>query len=112
MNNFVQYTPTRIIFGKDTEKEVGPQIKKEGGSKVFIVYGGGSAVRSGLLDRVTDSITSAGLTCQTFGGVKPNPTLAHAEEGRQKAVEFGADYILGVGGGSVIDTAKAASRIQ
>ena len=110
MNNFVQYTPTRIIFGKDTEKEAGPQIKKEGGSRVFIVYGGGSAVKSGLLDRVTASIAEAGLECQTFGGVKPNPTLDHAEEGRRKAIEFGADYILGVGGGSVIDTAKAIAH--
>jgi len=110
MNNFVQYTPTRIIFGRDTEKEAGPQIRKEGGSKVFIVYGGGSAVRSGLLARVTDSIEQAGLSCMTFGGVKPNPTLVHAEEGRKMAVDFGADYVLGVGGGSVIDTAKAIAH--
>ena len=110
MNNFVQYAPTRVVFGKGTETQAGDLIKADGGSRVFVVYGGGSAVKSGLLDRVTKSIEDAGLTAMTYGGVKPNPTLAHAEEGVRQAVAFGADYILGVGGGSVIDTAKAIAH--
>ena len=110
MNNFVQYTPTKVVFGKGTEMQAGELIKADGGSRVFVVYGGGSAVKSGLLGRVTKSIEDAGLAAMTYGGVKPNPTLAHAEEGVRQAVEFGADYILGVGGGSVIDTAKAIAH--
>ena len=110
MNNFVQYTPTKVVFGKGTEMQAGDLIKADGGSRVFVVYGGGSAVKSGLLGRVTKSIEDAGLAAMTYGGVKPNPTLAHAEEGVRQAVEFGADYILGVGGGSVIDTAKAIAH--
>ena len=110
MNNFVQYAPTRVVFGKGTETQAGDLIKADGGSRVFVVYGGGSAVKSGLLGRVTKSIEDAGLISMTYGGVKPNPTLAHAEEGVRMAVEFGADYILGVGGGSVIDTAKAIAH--
>lgn len=110
MNNFTYYSPTRIVFGKATENQVGELIRKDGGSRVFIVYGGGSAVKSGLLDRVVKSIEEAGLVCTSFGGAKPNPTLAHAEEGRKRSIEFGSDYILGVGGGSVIDTAKAIAH--
>ena len=106
MQNFVFYAPTEIIFGKDTELKAAQAVKKWGGSKVFIVYGGGSVVRSGLLERVTKTLDGAGLEHMEFGGVKPNPRLAHAEEGVRKAVEFGADFVLAVGGGSVIDTAK------
>ncbi len=110
MNNFTYYSPTRIVFGRDTEKQAGSLIKKDGGSRVFIVYGGGSCVRSGLLDRVTASLDEAGLAWETFGGAKPNPTLAHAREGVKKSIAFGSDYVLGVGGGSVIDTAKAIAH--
>ena len=106
MQNFVFYAPTEIIFGKDTELKVADAVKKWGGSRVFIVYGGGSVVRSGLLDRVKDTLANAGIEHTEFGGVKPNPRLAHAEEGVKKAAEFGADFVLAVGGGSVIDTAK------
>ncbi|MBQ1922400.1 MAG: iron-containing alcohol dehydrogenase, partial [Lachnospiraceae bacterium] len=63
MNNFTYYSPTRIVFGKGTENQVGELIRKDGGSRVFIVYGGGSAVKSGLLDRVVKSIEEAGLVC-------------------------------------------------
>ena len=110
MNNFTYYAPTRVIFGRDTECETGNAVKEAGGSRVFIVYGGGSVVRSGLLERVEKSLADAGIAYESFGGVKPNPTAEHAEEGRAKAEAFGADFILGVGGGSVIDTSKAIAH--
>ena len=110
MQNFVQYTPTEVIFGRGTENQTGAEVKKWGGSRVFLVYGGGSAVRSGLIGRVEQSLTEAGIAYEEFGGVKPNPRLAFAEEGVQKALTFGADFILAVGGGSAIDTAKAIAH--
>ena len=110
MENFVQYAPTEVIFGKGTENQTGEEVKKWGGSRVLLVYGGGSAVRSGLIGRVEQSLTEAGLAYEAFGGVKPNPRLAFAEEGVQKALTFGADFILAVGGGSAIDTAKAIAH--
>lgn len=110
MKNFVQYAPTEVIFGKGTENQTGEEVKKWGGSRVLLVYGGGSAVRSGLIGRVEQSLTEAGIAYEEFGGVKPNPRLAFAEEGVQKALTFGADFILAVGGGSAIDTAKAIAH--
>lgn len=110
MDNFVQYAPTEVIFGKGTENQTGEEVKKWGGSRVLLVYGGGSAVRSGLIGRVEQSLTEAGIAYEEFGGVKPNPRLAFAEEGVQKALTFGADFILAVGGGSAIDTAKAIAH--
>lgn len=106
MQSFVQYTPTEIVFGKETEKQVGKEIKKWGGSRVLIVYGGGSVVRSGLLDTVKAQLEKENLAYDEIGGVKPNPLLSLAEDGVKKACTFGADFILAVGGGSVIDTAK------
>ena len=110
MQNFVQYAPTEVIFGRDTERETGASVKKWGGSRVLLVYGGGSAVRSGLIGRVEESLKEQGIQWQEFGGVKPNPRLAFAEEGVKKALEFQADFILAVGGGSAIDTAKAIAH--
>lgn len=110
MENFVQYAPTEVIFGKGTENQTGEEVKKWGGSRVLLVYGGGSAVRSGLIGRVEQSLTEAGIAYEEFGGVKPNPRLAFAEKGVQKALAFGADFILAVGGGSAIDTAKAIAH--
>lgn len=110
MHSFTQYTPTRIVFGKETEKQVGNLAKQQGASKVFVVYGGGSVIKSGLLDRVTASLQEAGLAFTTVGGVKPNPRLSFAREAVEKSKEFGADFILAVGGGSVIDTAKAVAH--
>lgn len=110
MENFVQYAPTEVIFGKGTENQTGEEVKKWGGSRVLLVYGGGSAVRSGLIGRVEQSLTESGIAYEEFGGVKPNPRLAFAEEGVQKALTFGADFILAVGGGSAIDTAKAIAH--
>lgn len=107
MQNFVQYTPTEIVFGKETEVKTGELVKRWGGTKVMIVYGGNSAVRSGLLGRVEKSLAKEGITYICLGGVKPNPRLALAEEGVKRAAEEQVDFILAVGGGSVIDTAKA-----
>ena len=109
MKNFVQYAPTEIVFGKDAEKEAGRLAKKWGGDKVLIVYGGGSVKKSGLLDRVKAELADAGVAFQELGGVKPNPRLGLVREGVKMAVDLGADLILAVGGGSVIDTAKAVA---
>ncbi len=110
MQNFIQYTPTKVYFGKDTEHAIGSYVKEIQKSRVFIVYGGGSVVRSHLLDRVTASLEAEGIAFEAFGGVKPDPTLAHAREGVKQAIAFHADLILAVGGGSVIDTAKAIAH--
>lgn len=110
MQAFTHYTPTEIVFGKASEDRVAELAKKYHGSRVFVVYGGGSVVKSGLLGRVTGTLEAAGLKVETISGVKPNPRLDFAREAVQKAVEFQADLILAVGGGSVIDTAKAVSH--
>lgn len=110
MQAFSFYSPTEVVFGRDTENKTGELVRKYRGSRVFVVYGGGSVVRSGLLDRVTAALDAAGLAWQTFGGAKPNPTLSHAREGVAKAVEFQADFVLAVGGGSAIDTAKGIAH--
>ena len=110
MDNFMYHAPTRVVFGRDTELETGKLIANEGGSRVFLVYGGGSCVKSGLLARIESSLGQAGLAYLEFGGAQPNPTLRHAEEGVRKALEFGADFILAVGGGSAIDTAKGIAH--
>ena len=107
MLDFEQYMPTRVIFGKGVENKTGKTIAGLGGSRVLIVYGGGSVLRSGLMKRSEDSLEADGLAYMEFGGAQPNPLLSHALEGMEKGREFGADFILAVGGGSAIDTAKA-----
>ena len=84
MHGFTQYTPTRIIFGKETQKQAGELAKSLKASKVFVVYGGGSVVRSGLLDEVIASLEEAGLEYMTVGGVKPNPRLSFARQAIQQ----------------------------
>ena len=106
MKEFVQYMPTKVVFGRDTEKETGRLVKESGASRVLVIYGGGSAVRSGLLFRVEESLKEYGIVYEELSGVKPNPGLSLAREGVKKASSFGADLILAVGGGSVIDCAK------
>ena len=107
MQAFTFHSPTLVLFGPDTELQAGPQVRRFGGSRALVVYGGGSAVKSGLLDRVQASLAEAGVACRVLGGVRPNPLLSFAQEGVRQAQEFGADFVLGVGGGSVLDTAKA-----
>ena len=107
MKNFTLYTPTRIVFGKEVEKETGRLAKEQGASKVLIVYGGGSIIKSVLLKSVQKSLQKEGIAYTELAGVKPNPRMSLAREGVEKAISFGADLILAVGGGSSIDTAKA-----
>lgn len=107
MNSFTFYSPTEFCFGRDRENEAGQLCVKYGAHRVLIVYGGGSAVRSGLLDRVKASLDEAGLPHCEMGGVKPNPTDPKVREGLALAKDFGADFLLAVGGGSVIDTTKS-----
>ena len=109
MDNFRFHTPTEVVFGKGVEKNTGALAAKHG-KRALIVYGKGSVVKSGLLARVMQSLKDAGLECEAFGGAQPNPTLSHAEEGVQKALDFRADIIIGVGGGSAIDTAKGIAH--
>lgn len=107
MLNFEFELPTRIFFGRGMEEKAGEEIKKRGGNKILILYGGGSAVKSGLLERICQSLSGAGLTYVLLGGVKPNPRLSKVREGIELAREEKVDYLLAVGGGSVIDSAKA-----
>ena len=107
MNPFQFYLKTEVVFGCGSRKKTAGLVKKHGGSRVLVVYGGGSCVKSGLLQAVTDDLTVQGILYETFGGAQPNPRLSHAREGVKKARSFGADLILAIGGGSTIDTAKA-----
>lgn len=107
MNNFVFYSPAEFVFGKNTEVQVGALARKYGAQKVMIVYGGGSVVRSGLLDRVKQSLQEAGVAYCEMGGVQPNPIDGKVYEGIQLCRREQVDMMLPVGGGSVIDTAKA-----
>ena len=109
MNDFKYCAPTEVLFGRDAENKTG-ELAARYGSRALLVYGKESAVKSGLLDRVAASLEKAGVACARFGGAQANPTLAHAEEGVEKARELGADLIIGIGGGSAIDTAKAIAH--
>ena len=110
MQAFTFHTPTEIVFGKNAEDQTGKLVRKYGASKVLVVYGGGSVVKSGLLKKVIKQIEAESIACLEFGGVKPNPLLSHAREGVQAAIKFGANLILAVGGGSAIDAAKAIAH--
>ncbi len=107
MDNFTFYSPTYFAFGKDTENAVGGYVRRFGGSKVLIHYGGGSVLRSGLLDRVKASLDGEGISYVLLGGVMPNPRSGLVYEGIELCRREGVDFILAVGGGSTIDSAKA-----
>ncbi len=107
MLNFNFCSPTEFVFGKGRENETGHYVKKYGGSKVLLHYGGGSAVRSGLLDRVKTSLTENGIAFVELGGVKPNPRDTLVYEGIELCRREQVDFILAVGGGSSIDSSKA-----
>ena len=106
MNNFYYWSRTKIHFGKNTEQNVG-KLMKELGKKVLLVYGGGSIKKTGLYDTVTKALESEGLEWVELSGVQPNPRLSKAHEGIDLCRKERVDCILAVGGGSVIDTAKA-----
>lgn len=106
-NNFTYYSPTRVVFGRDTHLQVGSLCRNEGAGKVLIHYGGSSAVRSGLLEQIKQSLDEAGIPHTELGGVVPNPHLELVYEGIALCKKEGVDFILAVGGGSVIDSAKA-----
>lgn len=108
MINFDFFTPTKILFGAGRESEVGKQVAAFGGHKVMIIYGkkGGHIETSGLLDRVHKSLSDAGLSYVDLNGVVPNPRLSLVKEGIRIGRAEGVDFLLPIGGGSVIDTAK------
>ena len=107
MVNFEYYTPTKVVFGKDAESQTGELLKEFGATKVLVHYGSNSAKRSGLLDRICGSLDKAGIPYVTLGGVVPNPRLSLVYEGMELCKKEGVDFLLAVGGGSVIDSAKA-----
>lgn len=107
MDSFSFYSPTEFVFGRDAEDKCGKYVKKHGGSKVLLHFGGGSVVRSGLLDRVKASLDAEGVAYVELGGVQPNPRDVKVYEGIDICRKEGIDFILAVGGGSTIDSAKA-----
>lgn len=107
MKDFIYYAPTKVIFGKESEKKTGALIREQGCKKVLIHYGGESAKKSGLLDRVIQSLREVNTACVLLGGVVPNPRLSLVYEGIELCRKEQVDFILAVGGGSVIDSAKA-----
>ena len=107
MKDFNYYAPTRVVFGRESEARLPELVKQYGGTKVLIHYGGGSARRYGLLDKVEQMLNDAGIDFVELGGVVPNPLLSKVKEGIGLCCREGVDFILAVGGGSVIDSAKA-----
>lgn len=107
MNNFNFYSPTFFVFGKERENEAGKYVKRFGGSNVLIHYGGGSVIKSGLLDRVKASLTAEDITFSELGGAQPNPRSGLVYQGVELCKRDKIDFVLAVGGGSVIDSAKA-----
>lgn len=107
MENFKFYAPTYFAFGKDSEKQTGELVKRFGGSKVLIHYGGGSIKRNGVFDAVVASLKVAGIPFVELGGVRPNPRSGLVYEGIDLCKKEGVDFVLAIGGGSAIDSAKA-----
>lgn len=107
MENFNYYTPTKVVFGKGTEEKTGKLVREQGCTKVLVHYGGGSAKKSGLLDRIFRSLDEEKIAYASLGGVVPNPRLSLVYEGIELCRRESVDFILAVGGGSVIDSAKA-----
>lgn len=106
MKDFVFYAPTEVVFGAKSEEKIAKLVKKYGGTKVLVHYGGESARRSGLLDKVCGQLAAAGIDHVLLGGVVPNPRLSKVREGIDLCRREGVDFIIAVGGGSVIDSSK------
>lgn len=107
MENFNYYTPTQVVFGKNAEAKVGELVKAQNCKKVLVHFGGNSAKKSGLLDRIYASLNAAGINYVSLGGVVPNPRVSKVREGIALCKKEGVDFLLAVGGGSVIDSCKA-----
>lgn len=107
MFNFNYFTPTKVVFGKETELKVAELIREFGGRKVLIHYGGGSVIKSGLMKKITDILDKEGINYISLGGAVPNPRLSLVYDGIELCKKEGVDFILAVGGGSAIDSAKA-----
>ena len=107
MNNFVYQSPTEFVFGHETEKETGRLATKYGAEKALIVYGKGHVVKSGLLSRVEDSLFKEGIACTELSGIEPNPTDDKVYQGIELVRKHHINFLIAIGGGSVIDTAKA-----
>lgn len=107
MVNFEYLVPTKIVFGKDTEREAGRLVKEFGGTKVLVHWGGDYVRDTGLLARVEEGLAAEGIACVELDGVVPNPRLSLVKKGVELCREEGVDFILPIGGGSAIDSAKA-----
>lgn len=107
MQNFTYCAPTKVIFGRGVESQIGTELRELGATRVLVHFGGGSVKKTGLLDKVIPSLTEAGLSYVEFGGVEPNPKLSFIHKGIELGRAEKVDFILAVGGGSVIDSAKA-----
>ncbi len=110
MKNFTYQVPTKFVFGRGAENEVGREIRALGGKKVLIHYGGGSAVRSGLIGRVQAALDAEGIAHVELGGVQPNPRDTLVYQGIELARREGVNFVLAVGGGSAIDSSKAIAH--
>ena len=109
MMDFTYYAPTKVYFGRGVERKAAGFLRDEGAGKVLVLFGGGSVERSGLLGKIREDLEEAGLEYVLLGGVEPNPKVGFVREAAQVCIDENIDYILAVGGGSVIDTAKCAS---
>ena len=107
MKDFTYYAPTEVVFGRDSEAKVAQMIRKYGGTKVLVHFGGKSAIQSGLLPKICDQLSQAGVPYVALGGVVPNPRLSMVHKGIELCKKEGVDFLLAVGGGSVIDSCKA-----
>ena len=106
MKDFNYYAPTEVVFGEQSEEQVAQLVKKYGGTKVLVHYGGQSAIKSGLLDKICDLLQEGGIAFIKLGGVVPNPRFSLAQKGIDICRKEGVDFILAIGGGSVIDSSK------
>ena len=110
MNSFTFWSPTKVIFGADIANQTGKEVKEFGGTNALVFYGTGSAVKSGVLDTVTKSLEAEGIKYTCIGGVQINPLIEFAQKAVDENKDKGIDFVLGVGGGSVIDTAKIVAH--
>jgi alcohol dehydrogenase YqhD (iron-dependent ADH family) len=110
LNSFSYWSPTKVVFGDDTVRLAGSEIREFGGTNVLVLYGGGNAIKNGLLEKVTRALSETALRYKVAGGIQPNPRVQLAQQLVDLYNEEGIDFVLGVGGGSVLDTAKAVAH--